>query len=59
MAGGTSPLGTRKPLPVYVERTILDLPKIYINAGKKEVLAEVAPSELVRILQPTPVEVAI
>ncbi len=52
MVGGTSPFGTRKPLPVYVERTILDLPKIYINAGKKGLLAEIAPSELVRVLKP-------
>jgi Cys-tRNA(Pro) deacylase len=59
LVGGTSPFGTRKSLPVYVERTILDLPKIYINAGKKGLLAEMAPSELVRILKPVVVEVGI
>jgi Cys-tRNA(Pro) deacylase len=59
VVGGTSPFGTRKPLPVYVERTILELPKIYINAGKKGLLAEMAPSELVRVLKPTPVNVGI
>jgi len=59
MVGGTSPFGTRKPLPVYVERTILDLPKIYINAGKKGLLVEMAPSEMVWILKPVAVEVAI
>jgi Cys-tRNA(Pro) deacylase len=59
VVGGTSPFGTRKPLPVYVERTILALPKIYINAGKKGLLAEMAPSDLVRILKPVVVEVAI
>jgi Cys-tRNA(Pro) deacylase len=59
MVGGTSPFGTRKPLPVYVERTILALPKIFINAGKKGLLAEMAPSELVRILKPVVVEVGI
>jgi Cys-tRNA(Pro) deacylase len=57
MVGGTSPFGTRKPLPIYAERTILDLPKIYINAGKRGLLAEMAPSELVRILKPVVVEV--
>jgi len=59
MVGGTSPFGTRKQLTVYVERTILDLPKIYINAGKRGLLAEMAPSELNRILKPVVVEVAI
>jgi Cys-tRNA(Pro) deacylase len=59
VVGGTSPFGTRKPLPVYVERTILNLPKIYINAGKKGLLAEMAPSDLVRILKPLFVDVAI
>lgn len=59
MVGGTSPFGTRKPLPVYVERTILDLQTIYINAGKKGLLAEMAPSELVRVLKPISVQVAI
>jgi prolyl-tRNA editing enzyme YbaK/EbsC (Cys-tRNA(Pro) deacylase) len=42
-----------------VERTILDLPKIYINAGKKGLLAEMAPSDLVRILKAVAVEVGI
>jgi Cys-tRNA(Pro) deacylase len=59
VVGGTSPFGTRKPLPVYVERTILDLPKIYINAGKKGLLAAMSPSDLVRILKPVAVEVGI
>ena len=59
MVGGTSPFGTRKPLPVYVERTILALPKLYINAGKKGLLAEMSPSDLARILKPLPVDVAI
>jgi Cys-tRNA(Pro) deacylase len=59
MVGGTSPFGTKKSLPVYVEKTILDLPKIYINAGKRGLLAEMAPSELVRVLKPTPVDVGI
>jgi len=57
--GGTSPFGTRKPLPIYVEETITSLPVILINAGHRGILAEMPPAELVRILRPTPVNVAI
>ncbi|MBP9020154.1 MAG: Cys-tRNA(Pro) deacylase [Syntrophobacterales bacterium] len=59
MVGGTSPFGTRKLLPVYVEATVLDLPKILINAGRKGLLAEMAPSELLRVLDARPVTVAV
>jgi Cys-tRNA(Pro) deacylase len=59
VVGGTSPFGTRKPLTVYVEATILDLPRIFINAGKKGLLAEMAPSELQRVLNARPVTAAI
>jgi Cys-tRNA(Pro) deacylase len=57
--GGTSPFGTRKPLPVYVERTILDVDRIYINGGRRGFLVSMAPSEIVRVLAATPVDVAI
>ena len=56
--GGTSPFGTRRRMPIYVERSILDLPRLYINAGHRGYALEMAPAELVRILQPTPVDVA-
>ena len=56
--GGTSPFGTRKPLPVYIERTILELPMIYINGGRRGFLVKISPADLVRLLQPTPVDVA-
>jgi Cys-tRNA(Pro) deacylase len=59
VVGGISPFGTRKDLRVYVEKTILDLPRIYINAGKRGLLAEMSPEDLNRILKPTPVQVAI
>lgn len=59
LVGGTSPFGLRKPLPVYVEASILELPKIYINGGKRGFLVGLAPQDLVRILKPTPVNVAI
>lgn len=57
--GGTSPFATRKPMPVYVERTILDLPKIYVNGGAKGFLVALDPKELARVLNPTPVDVAL
>jgi len=53
--GGTSPFGTRKPMPVYVERTILDLPKIYINGGRRGFLVGIDPQALARVLNVTPV----
>lgn len=57
--GGTSPFGTKKKMPVYVEASILDLEKIYINGGKRGFLVSLEPPDLVRLLQPTPVTVAI
>lgn len=59
VVGGTSPFGTRKPLIVYMEKTIADLPEILINAGSRGLLANMLPSELIRILQPREVSVAI
>ncbi len=59
MVGGTSPFGTKKIMPVYIEATILDLPEIYINGGKRGFLVGISPKELVRILQPVPVSVSI
>lgn len=59
MVGGTSPFGTRKKMPVYMEETILGLPKIYINGGKRGYLVGVAPSEVVRVLGPKMVKVGI
>lgn len=59
MVGGTSPFGTRKAMPVYMEETILDLPEIYINGGKRGFLVALDPREAARILKPTLVKVAI
>jgi len=58
LVGGTSPFGTRKSLPVYVEETILSLPVIYINAGRKGLLVEMKPADLAKVLKLTPVSVA-
>jgi len=57
--GGTSPFGTRKKIPVYVERTVLDLPAIYINGGSRGFLVRIAPDTVVRLLGARAVEVAI
>ena len=57
--GGTSPFATRKAMPVYIEETILELPQIYINGGKRGFLVAIAPQELRRVLKPTSVSVAI
>ena len=56
--GGTSPFGTRKPMPVYVEKSILDLPLIYINGGQRGLLVSIAPSVLELLLNVESVEVA-
>jgi Cys-tRNA(Pro) deacylase len=57
--GGTSPFGTKHPLPVYVEKTILDLQKIYINGGKRGFIIEINPQDLRMVFQIIEVETAI
>ncbi len=57
--GGTSPFGMRKPMPIYVERTILGLPKIYINGGRRGYLVGIDPQELVRVVKAVAVEVGL
>ncbi len=58
MVGGTSPFGTRKAMPVYMERSILDLPNIYINGGKRGYLVGITPQVVVSILKPELVDAA-
>lgn len=57
LVGGTSPFGTKKILPIYAERTIFDLDKIYLNGGKRGFLIEISPADLKRVLQLEQVEV--
>ena len=57
--GGTSPFGTRKRMPVYVERTVLELPKVYINGGRRGYLVGIAPSALTALVQASPVDCAL
>lgn len=59
LVGGTSPFGTRRRMPVCLEETILDLPRIYINGGKRGYLVEMDPRDVVKLLDPTLVRVAI
>ena len=59
MVGGTSPFGLRKAMPIYMEQTILGLPRIYINGGKRGFLVGLDPKELAKVLKPTPVNVAV
>ena len=57
--GGVSPFGTRKPLPVHVERSILELPRVLVNGGRRGFLVELAPEAFTKVLSAIPVEVAI
>ena len=57
--GGTSPFGTRKRLPVFVERTILDLDRIYLNGGRRGFLVSLDPRAAATALEATPVDVAV
>lgn len=57
--GGTSPFGLKRAMAIYVERSILELSRIYINGGARGFLVSLAPADLQRVLSPTPVDVAI
>ncbi len=57
--GGTSPFGTRKKMPVYVESSILDQPEIFINGGSRGFLVRIVPAVLKTLLAAQPVDVAI
>ncbi len=57
--GGTSPFGLKTQMPIYVEKTILDLTRIYINGGKRGFLIEIDPAALKAILKVEEVEVGI
>jgi len=56
--GGTSPFGLRRKMPVYMQQTILELPRIYINGGARGFLVAIDPREAQRVLQPTLVDAA-
>lgn len=56
--GGTSPFGTRRAMPVYCEASVLDLPRIFINGGKRGYIVSMAAGDLARVLKPMLVSVA-
>ncbi len=58
VVGGTSPFGMRKPMPMYMERSIADLSRIYINGGKRGYLVGLAPADVIAVLKPILVSVA-
>ena len=57
--GGTSPFGTRKSMPIFVERSILDLPEIFINGGRRGFLLRLKTADLSRVLEPTLIDAAL
>ena len=59
LVGGTSPFGTRKPMPVYIERSILALPKVCLNGGRRGYLLGIAPEICVRLLKAQAVDCAL
>jgi len=59
LVGGTSPFGTRRALPVFVERSVLELPIVYINGGRRGYLVSIAPAVLVALLRAQPVDCAL
>ena len=59
LVGGTSPFGTRKAMPIYLERSVLSLDRIYINGGRRGYLLGMEPEVLTRLLSPVLVEVAL
>jgi len=59
MVGGTSPFGTKKKIPVFVEASVLALDTIYINGGRRGYLVSIAPAVLTELLGAKPVECAL
>jgi len=59
LVGGTSPFGTKKAMPIYVEASVLQLPRICINGGRRGYLVGIEPAVLTQLLEAKPVECAI
>src|SRR4051812_29977078 len=58
LIGGSPPFGSAKPMPVFVERSILELPVIYINGGRRGLLVKIRTEYLMSVLKPQLVDVA-
>ena len=59
LVGGTSPFGVKMKMPIYAEKTIFDLARIYINGGKRGFLIAIAPGDLIKVLDIKEIEVGI
>ena len=59
LVGGTSPFGTRKAMPVYIEASVLELPRIAINGGRRGFLVQIDPQACVQLLGARPVQCAL
>jgi len=59
LVGGTSPFGTKRAMPVYVEESVLALPRICINGGRRGFLVGIAPQVLTELLDAKPVQCAL
>ncbi len=59
LVGGTSPFGTRRRMPVYVERTVLELPRLWLNGGRRGYLIGISPQTLTAVLDAQPVDCAL
>jgi Cys-tRNA(Pro) deacylase len=59
LVGGTSPFGLRKPMPVYVERSVLTLPRIWVNGGRRGYLVSLDPKVLIDLVAAVPVDCAL
>lgn len=59
LVGGTSPFATRKKMPVWIERTLLDFPLIYLNGGRRGYLISLEPSVLIQFLDAKPIDAAV
>ncbi len=57
--GGTSPFGLRRAMPIYMQSTIVELPRIYINGGARGFLVAIEPRDAIRLLNPTLVDVGV
>jgi Cys-tRNA(Pro) deacylase len=57
--GGTSPFGLKRAMPIYMQQSIVDLPRIFINGGARGFLVEIDPKDAERVLAPTLVDVAV
>jgi prolyl-tRNA editing enzyme YbaK/EbsC (Cys-tRNA(Pro) deacylase) len=59
LVGGTSPFGLRKPMPVHVQESVLALPRVYVNGGRRGLLVGVAPEVFIEPLGARPVDCAL